>query len=287
MRIPMTTSRRAARRASVAAVALTLVLAACGLDQVTIPPLEGPSELGTSLTLTVDPDVLTADGLSTAWVEAVVRNQNGERWQGKEILFALADEDGNFADIGKLYDPRGPGVEDFRLHAGTATASTDGDGVARVIYQSPMRPGATANQTAIITARPVGLDANAALNRTVRIELKSAEPRIFPQTPNNTDPVCGFNAVAPMSGQTCTGGAGGTPQTCTINVNTLVQYHSTSSDEDGVIVRYQWYFGDGTPMEDAPDIDHIYRTAGTFTTTHIVTDDDGSLAACSGSVTVQ
>jgi hypothetical protein len=287
MKIPMKRTRRAARRAGAPALALTLVLAACGLDQVTIPPLEGPSELALSLRLTVDPDVLTADGLSTAWVEAIVHNQNGERWQGKEILFALADEDGYFADIGKLFNPMGPRVEDYRLHAGTATVSTDGEGVARVIYQSPMRPGASANQTAIITARPVGLDANAALNRTVRIELKSAEPRIFPQVPGNTDPVCGFTAVAPMSGQTCAGGVGGTPPTCTINVNTLVQFHSTSSDADGVIVRYQWYFGDATPMEDAPDVDHIYRTGGTFTTTHIVTDDDGSVAACSGSVTVQ
>ena len=55
---------------------------------------------------------------------------------------------------------------------------TDGGGVARVTYQVPPRTDATADQTVLIAARPIGDDASSAVYRTVRIELRSAEPRL-------------------------------------------------------------------------------------------------------------
>jgi len=48
-----------------AAVAAVLVLAGCGLDEIKIPEMDGPAELGTSLRLTAVPDVITADGFSS------------------------------------------------------------------------------------------------------------------------------------------------------------------------------------------------------------------------------
>ena len=43
------------------------------------PPLTGPSEFGTSITITVSPDVLTQDGASQSLVTITARDQNGSR----------------------------------------------------------------------------------------------------------------------------------------------------------------------------------------------------------------
>jgi len=252
-------------RPAILIVGVALAAGSCKkLDQVTIPDLSGPSELGLSLQLMANPDVLSADGYSTSALEVVVRDQNGQRTQGRDILFAIADESGRYADIGALETLTGS-----PLHADEATARTDADGVARVIYRSPYRTDLTANTNIIVTARPLGDDFNAALNRTVRIELKSAEPRLFPQNPNNTGPTCNWAVQAP----------GG------FYVNEVILFQSTANDPDGVIVRYAWDFGDGE-RDDKPDVAHAWGKVGTYTVTHVVTDDDGAQSACSATLDI-
>jgi hypothetical protein len=261
-----TTRARRFSRPAILMFGVALATVSCGdkLEQVSIPALSGPSELALSLQLLANPDVITADGYSTSAIEAVVRDHNGQRLQGRDILFALADEDGNFADIGTLETPTGS-----RLHAGTATARTNADGVAYVVYRAPYRTDATANQSLIVTARPVTDDFNGALNRTVRIELKSAEPRLFPQVPGNAAPDCNWAVQAP----------GG------FYVNEVILFQSTASDEDGVIVRYDWDFGDGD-KDDKPDVAHAWGRVGVFTVTHVVTDDDGAQSACAADLDI-
>src|SRR5918995_1868292 len=83
---------------------LALAIAGCGMDEVDIPAFDGPSELAESLRLTISPDVITADGFSTALVEAEFRGPNGEPLSNRDVFFALADESGRFADIGSLFD---------------------------------------------------------------------------------------------------------------------------------------------------------------------------------------
>ena len=61
--------------------------------------------------------------------------------------------------------------------------------------------------------------------------------------------------------------------------NQVIGFHSTSSDDDGTIIRYEWNFGDGT-SGDAPDTAKIYRTPGSYTVTHSVIDDDGARMSC-------
>jgi len=58
---------------------------------------------------------------------------------------------------------------------------------------------------------------------------------------------------------------------------------SASSDSDGTIVNYQWNFGDGATGFGAQTV-HSYSSAGAYTVTLIVKDDDG--AANSASITV-
>ena len=51
-------------------------------------------------------------------------------------------------------------------------------------------------------------------------------------------------------------------------------------------MRYDWYFGDGSGNEDSPDTNHVFRSTGTFTVTHRVTDNTGLAAACTTDITV-
>jgi PKD repeat protein len=106
--------------------------------------------------------------------------------------------------------------------------------------------------------------------RSVRIELRSAEPRLFPQNPGNALPNCAF-IVEPAVGP--------------YKVNTSILFQTTSSDNDGTIVRYAWNFGDGT-TSDQPDEEHHYGVANTYTVEHGVTDDDGGQRTCTQTVVV-
>lgn len=247
------------------AVGLVLVLGGCGLDNVEIPDLDGPSTFGQALLLTVNPDVVTADGFTTSFVQAELRDQNGRLVANQDIFFAIADESGRFADIGTLFDLAGN-----QLGAPEAIIRTNGQGLAQLIYRTPPRTDATANQSVLISARPVGTNFNGAFYRTVRLELRSAEPRLFPQNPLNVDPHCFFIVEAPDG----------------FRAGRTILFQTTSFDEDGTIVRYEWFFGDGTPVVYFPDGNHIFRFPGSYTVTHKVTDDDGGQAACSTTVTV-
>jgi hypothetical protein len=253
-------------RSRAAVLCLLLALSGCGLDEVEVPlTFEGPSETGISLRLTAQPDIIVADGFSTSLVSVDMRDQGGRPVSGRDVFFAVADEDGRFADLGSLRATTSTGV-------GTGlVVRTNSQGIAQVVYEAPARTDATANQTVLVTARAVGNDANAAVYRSVRIELRSAEPRLFPQTPDNADPVCNFAVEAPNG----------------FRVNQPILFQSTSFDPDGTIVRYFWDFGNGTRADHA-DVQAVYRAAGQYSVVHVVTDDDGAGtdAACGAVITI-
>jgi PKD repeat protein len=243
------------RLSAVTALALLIGPAGCSMHDVSIPELDGPSELGLSLRLTASPDVITADGESTSLVTATLRGPDGRPVSGRTIFFATADVNGRFAAIGDL---------------SAEQVATNGNGVAQVIYTAPPRTDATANQTVLVLARPVGDDANGALYRSVRIELRSAEPRLFPPIPGNVPPVCNFAVQAPGGFRT----------------NVTILFQSTSSDSDGVIVRYFWDFGNGK-RADNPDTATVYFTPGSYTVVHTVTDNGGLQSSCQAILPIQ
>jgi PKD repeat protein len=299
----MRNDSKAPRRGALwAAVSLGLVVAysGCGLDEVQIPDLEGPSELGIAVTMTAVPDVITADGFSTSLITATVRDHNGRPIAGRDIFFTITDASGSFADIGSLRTSNGPGTG--------ATVRTDAQGNAQIVYQAPARTDATANQFVQVAARPYGTDAKAANYRVVAIELRSAEPRLFAPNPDNTDPSCGFTVEIPTG--SCAGptpvptatptpvptasptatptpsAAPGAPGGCAVRVNTSVLFQSTAFDRDGTIVRYFWDFGNGR-QGDSPDGATSYNRAGSYTVTHVVTDNNGAQQACQATITVR
>ena len=254
-------SFRRARCASALALSLALGLGAmgCGMDDVEIPELDGPSVLGQNLKLTVTPDIITADGFSTALVTVTLNDQNGAPMSGRDVFLSIADERGRTADIGEFRGSNGPGTG--------MTVRTNAQGVAQAVYEAPARTDATGNLSITISGRPVGNDFGGAIYRTVRLELRSAEPRLFPQNPDNTGPKCNFAVQAPFGFRT----------------NVSILFQSTSSDPDGTIVRYEWDFGNGT-RSDHSDVNASYRSAGSYTVTHRVTDDDGAQAVCAASI---
>src|SRR5215470_2025812 len=152
-----------ARRAAPAGLALLLALSGCGLDKVEVPALDGPSEFALSLLLTAQPDIITADGFSTALITATLRDQNAAPIAGRDVFFAVADASGRFADIGELRAVTSVGI-------GTGLqVRTNGQGVAAVVYEAPARTDATANMLVKVAARVVGTDAAAANYQSVDI----------------------------------------------------------------------------------------------------------------------
>lgn len=257
------------RRIAAGLLACGLTLQGCGLDEVKIPEsLIGPSELGISLQMLAYPDIVVADGIQTAAIQALVRDQNGKPVVGRGIVFSIFDEAGRTAEIGTLTSATGARV------FGSTTINTNANGVAQVVYTTPERRDFTATARIVIGARPVGTDANGAPYITLRIELRSAEPRRFPQVPGNASPTCTFNVA---------------PNNPVNQAGTVLRFFSTANDTDGFIVRYEWYFGDGTSStgtEGIIDIQKGYPFPGTYTVTHIVTDNAGAQSACSLNVVI-
>jgi PKD domain len=257
--------RRRVRPWTAGVLCVLLANGGCTVHDVEIPDIDGPSETGFSLQLGVSKDILVADGRDFTVVTATVRGPDGRVSANKDVFFAIADESGNFADIGVIVGSNGPGTG--------ATVRTNSQGVAQVLYEAPPRTDATANQTVLVLARLVGNDANGVIYHSVRIELRSAEPKLFPANPSNALPKCNF-IIEPATGPYFT--------------NQVIGFHSTSVDTDGVIIRYEWSFGDGT-RGDSPDTAKVYGSPGTYIVTHSVTDDDGGQSSCvtSPGLTVQ
>jgi len=234
-------------------VGILMASAGCGLHEVDTPELDGPSETGFSIQLTLSKDILVADGRDFAVVTATVRGPDGRGAANKDVFFTIGDAEGGFADIGAIVGSNGPGTG--------ATVRTNSAGVAQILYEAPARTDATANQSVLVMARLVGFDVNGRFYNTVRIELRSAEPRLFPNPAPGGALTCNFitePAVGPFkAGQ-------------------VIGFHSTSS---GPIIRYEWKFGDNT-TGDAPDEAHVYNTPGTYTVTHTVISSTGQQATC-------
>jgi PKD repeat protein len=107
------------------AIALAVLAAGCTLKKQETPSLTGPSELGTAITLSVSPDVLTEDGASQSLVSITARDSHGQPLRNVSLR----------ADI------QSGGVTTDAL--GTLSARnlvTDANGRASLIFTAPRTP---------------------------------------------------------------------------------------------------------------------------------------------------
>jgi hypothetical protein len=273
-------SVRAGRLVAPVCLSVLLVHTGCGLDDVNVPALSGPSETGVSIKLDANPDVISADGFSTSLIVATVRGPNGEALEGRAILFAISSPGGGFSDFGTLYDVTGS----TRLRGSDATVVTGTSGIAQVIYTAPPRTDASGDTSVQIAARPVGTDANGIPYKSVKIELKAVEPKLFP--PGTGDLLCGFVVEAPLGAADCTAA-----DACTVKRGAQVLFQDASHGSN--IIRFEWFFGDGSGVDYHTDVNHVFNTPGgcpsgcDFTVTHRVTNASGTVDACQAQIKVK
>jgi hypothetical protein len=140
----------------VGALALIFAMNGCGLDEVEVPPLVGPSETGISLQMQANPDVVNADGVSQSIIRITVRDQNGRPAQGQQLLVSF-NGDGFIIAGSVLVGPLQNAI----------SVSTDSNGIAQVVYVA----GFNAGSTVTVFAIPYGTDINGRFENTVQIFL--------------------------------------------------------------------------------------------------------------------
>ena len=233
-------------------VAIAVVAGAgCKLDKQEAPPIAGPSELGTSVTLYASPDTLRQDGASQSQITIQAQDGSGQPVRNLPVRLDIA-VGGTLADFGQL---------------SAKNLVTGGDGRASATYTAPPAPADPVDsQTVVqILVTPGGTDYSAATSRSVSIRL--VPPGII--LPPNGTPVPSFT-FAPS-----------TP----ISKAAVTFDASLSTDSDGRIVSYAWNFGDGSQGAGAV-VKHEFSTAGSYTVTLTVTDDRNQSASVSKSVFV-
>jgi hypothetical protein len=134
---------------------LALAAAGCGLDEVAVPPVEGPSETGVSVELTALPDTLNADGVSVSVVKLRLRKGDGSALSAMPIFFSLAG-DGAISP--------GPSATFVGPVQTGLVMLTDSNGATSVYYTAGTGIG-----TVTIYVRPYSFDGANWFERTVEI----------------------------------------------------------------------------------------------------------------------
>lgn len=238
-------------RYAVSLAALALVGAGCTMKNQDAPDLTGPSELGTSITLTAAPDTIPQDGTTQSVVTVVATDASGQPLANLTLRVDVV-VDGKFAN-------------DFgRLSARNITTSSNGR--ASVSYTAPQSlfGDATPEEYIRIYVTPVGTNFDNANARSVSIRLV---PPATIYTPGS--PVASFT-YAPASPK----------------VGQDVSFNgSGSTDPDGSIVQYQWTYGDGDVEYGETQL-HDFAQAGTYNVILTVTDNSGNKASTTRTITV-
>jgi PKD repeat protein len=241
--------------ALVAAVGMCSVTG-CTMKNQDAPPLSGPSEYGTSIAISIAPDVLTQDGASQSLVTITARDSNGQPLR----TFSLRAEiqvGGVRADFGSL---------------SARNLVTGSDGRATVVYTAPAAPSVGVDNGTVvdIAITPVGTDFNNTSSRTASIRL--VPPGIV-VPPDGLKPSFTFTPSAPTDSQTVlfTACADPTKPAC--------------APANNPVTSYSWNFGDGRTGS-GQTASHSYGIAGIYVAALTISDSYGRTASTSQSVPV-
>ncbi len=217
------------------------------------PPLSGPSELGISLTLQANPDVLPLDGSAQSRIEVLARDENGNPTANLKLLIQIVVQTASgaqFTDFGNLTGLRPD-----------KTVLTGNDGRAFFSYTAPLasaNPAGSSDPGSTVTIQVTPSDPNVpnfanAVGRTIVIRLVPPGTVIplfnvlagFTFTPN---PPAAKDQTQ-FTAQYCdvTGGA---PPTCV-------------TDPNRIISSFAWDFADGS-TGNGQVVTHIFDSSGNY-----------------------
>lgn len=235
---------------SIVLLAVVAMAAACTVKKTSAPALAGPSELGLSMSVTANPDMLTQDGSSQALIVVQALDAMGQPARNLPLRLEIV-VNGVPADYGRL---------------SARALSTGTDGRATATYTAPPAPLESVDTGTVVTivATPTGTDYANATGRQVAIRLYP--PGVI--IPPNGTPKAMFSF---------------SPSTPT--AFTSVVFDASASTDDGTIVSYTWSFGDGTTGS-GKVTSHAFAVAGEYVVTLTVTDDRGLAGSTSQTVRV-
>lgn len=222
--------------------------ASCTMKEQEAPPLTGPSEFGTSVSIQVTPDVLQQDGASQAVVAVTVRGPSGQPLSGVPLRAEIR-VNGQSVDFGTL----------------SARSIVSGsDGRATLVYTAPTVL-ASVESLVDISVTPIGSNYANAIPRTATIRLV---PTGIVLPPSGLNPVFTFSPQAPSQGQ-----------------GVFFNASTSTATATNPITQYRWDFGDGGSAT-GQTTTHTFSSSGTYFVRLTISDAVGRSASTTQTVSV-
>lgn len=212
-------------------VLATIAAAACGLDNNAMPALSGPSGFGRSVVMTASPDQLPRDATSQSTVTLELRDAGGTKVSGQIVTLGVS-----------------PGAV---LSQSQVTTGPDGKATFSVV--APTSTAIMPNNSIIVTAVPVGGNADNAISGSLSIALLGVS--------NSTAPTAAFS-VTPAAPE----------------LNQIATFDASTSTDEGSkcldVCTYQWDFDDSTTAVGRV-VTHSFSVARSYNVALTVTDGVG------------
>ena len=237
-------------------IVLSALVSACTLKKQEEPDFAGPSEFGTSVVVTISPDILPQDGASQSLVTITARGPNGQPVPNVPLRAEIR-VDGTLMDFGRL---------------STRNVVTGSDGRATIVYTAPSAAGDGVDAFTVveIVVTPVGTDFNNSASRSASMRLVPPNGPIAP--PDGMAPYFAFTPGSPQDNQVVLFTA----------CNDPLRLCATAANP---IVSYSWNFGDGRTASGAT-VSHQFAAPGTYLVMLTVTDGFGRSATTSQTMSV-
>jgi PKD repeat protein len=240
------------RLTMVVAVALVALSSSCTMKNQDAPPLTGPSEFGTAISVAVTPDLLQQDGGSQALVTVTAYDSNGKPLRNVSMRSEIF-VGGVIADFGTL---------------SARSIVTGGDGRATLVYTAPAAaagPSVDLGTTVDIAVTPLGSDYANSVTRFATIRLV---PTGIVVPPDGLQPAFTFTPEAPTDHQ-----------------NVFFDASTSKAPGNNPIAVYTWDFGDGRNGT-GRTATHAYSSAGTFVVKLTISDSLNRSASTSQVINV-
>jgi PKD repeat protein len=220
---------------------------ACTTKKQEAPPLTGPSEFGTSISVSITPDVITQDGASQSLITITARDPNGQPLRNVSLRVETL-LNGQRIDVGSL---------------SARTVVTGSDGKATLTFTAPPGTVNGTQQIVTIAVTPLGSDANSAVTHTATVRLV---PQGIIIPPSGLVAVFTFSPPAPAE-------------------DTLVLFDASTSRSNTTIASYTWNFGNGRTGSGATATT-VFEDPGSYFVTLTIRDELGRSVSTTNTVTV-